>query len=107
MAFVLQVDQKVGVSISPMDAAGNPARVDGTPVWNASDAGALVTVVPALDGMSAVMTPVGPIGTLQVSVTVDADLGAGVRALVGVLDVELVGGEAVVVNIMPGTPEPK
>lgn len=61
-----------------------PARVDGVPVWASSDE-TVITVVAAADGMSAVIDTVAP-GTARVTVTADADLGAGVETLTGVSD---------------------
>jgi hypothetical protein len=56
------------------------------------------------DGLSAQIDAVGPLGNFQVTVTVDADLGEGVKPLIGILDVEVVASEAVVVNFQAGTP---
>lgn len=107
MAFILRADQKVNVSINPTDAYGNPATVDGVPAWNSSDVTKL-TVAPAPDGLSAVVEAVGPAGTgIQVNVSADADLGAGVRTITGLLEVDVVGGEAAIFNITTGTPEAK
>lgn len=107
MATLVLTDmQKVALAVSFVDGAGNPAPVDGAPVWATSDT-ALLDVVAAADGLSAVATAVGPLGTAQVSVTADADLGSGVETLVGTLDVNIVPDKAVSVNIAAGTPEPK
>jgi hypothetical protein len=102
MAFVLASDQLVTAQIKAVDAKGNPARIDGAPVWASSDEG-VVTVI-ATDGETAAIAAVGPVGTAQVQVTVDADLGEGVRPLTGTLDVEVVASEAVAVTIVPGEP---
>ena len=102
MAFMLADNQQVTATIQAVDAKGNPARIDGAPVWASSDA-AILTVTS--DGeMGATIAAVGPIGTAQVQVTVDADLGAGVRPLTGIMDVEVVGSEAVALTIVPGEP---
>ena len=106
MAYLLRDDQKVTLAIQPVDSYGNPARVDGIPAWGSSDE-ALLTLEVAADGMSAVALPVGPLGTVQVNVTADADLGAGIKPIAGVLDIQVEPGEAVSVNISAGTPEPK
>lgn len=106
MSLVLTDEQKVSLGIRPTTAAGNPARIDGTPSWQSSDPG-IVEVVPVSDGLSAVATAVGPVGVAQVSVSVDADLGAGVRTLTAILDIEVVAAEASTVAITPGTPELK
>lgn len=103
--LVLPVDHKVPASIQPVDAKGNPAAVEGAPVWSSS-ADTIVTVTAASDGMSAEIVPVGPLGTAQINVSADADLGSGVKAIVGVLDVQTAAGEAVSLQILTGAPVP-
>lgn len=106
MALVLTDEQRVSLAVAFVTAAGNPARVDGVPVWASSDETILI-VEPSADGLSAVATTVGPLGTAQVSVHADADLGEGVREVVGVLDIEVQAAEAVSASIAAGTPELK
>jgi hypothetical protein len=65
------------------DSQGRPAAVDGVPVWASSDE-TVLTISPSDDGMSAVGNTVAAGGPARFSVTVDADLGAGVVPLVGV-----------------------
>ena len=103
MAFTLTDIQQVTLGITAVDARGNPAKLDGAPVWASSDT-ALLTVVPSEDGLSCVCTAVGPLGTAQVTVNADADLGAGVRELQGLLDIEIIASEALNITIVPGTP---
>lgn len=103
MSFILKADQKVSVSIQPVDKFGNPATVDGAPVW--VDATGQTNVVASDDGLTAVITPNGAVGTTQINVTADADLGDGVVTIAGVLDLEVVAGSAVALVINPGTPE--
>lgn len=105
MSFVLPIDRIVTVSIQPVDAAGNPAPVDGAPVWASSDT--RLTVTPTEDGLSAVLTPRGDLGAVQVSVSADALLGPEVRTLTGLLDVQIVGGEAVALSIATGELRPR
>jgi hypothetical protein len=104
--MILQDIQKVTLSITPVDAAGNPAKVDGAPVWESTDT-TVVSLEVATDGLSAVATAVGPLGTAQVSVTADADLGQGITPLIGTLDIEVVASAAVSLNVTAGTPESK
>jgi len=106
MALILTDEQQVSLAIEPKTAAGNPARVDGVPTWQSSDP-AIIDVVVAADGLSAVAKTVGPLGTAQVSVTADADLGEGIRAITGTLDIEVKAAEAVSLGIVAGTPEVK
>lgn len=103
--LLMTIDQKVTLSIQPVDRLGNPARVDGSPTWTLSD-GAVGTIEPAADGMSAVFTTTG-LGITQLVVKADADLGAGTRTIQGTLDIQVESGEAVSLAIVAGAPEPK
>lgn len=76
------------------DSKGNPAAVDGVPVWTSSDETVLQILVEA-DGMSATVATVAP-GTARITVQADADLGAGVLPITGV-------SEDVVVTPNPNT----
>jgi hypothetical protein len=95
--------QQVGLTIQPVDKKGNPAPVDGVPAWASSNT-EVVTVTPAADGMSAVASAVGPLGTATVSVKADADLGSGVTEIAGTLDITITAGAAATVTITAGTP---
>jgi hypothetical protein len=77
-----------------LDARGNPANVDGVPVW-ATDHPEILSVVPSVDGFSATIASVGPLGNAQVTCTADADLGEGVREVILMGDVEVIAGAAV------------
>lgn len=105
MAFLLTDVQKVSLSITPVTAAGNAAPVESV-TWASSNE-AVLTVVAAEDGLSAVATAVGPLGTAQVTVVADALIGEGTVELTGVLDVEVVASQAVSLVVAAGTPEPK
>jgi len=101
--FTLPDDKQVGVIIAYVDAKGNPAKVEGVPVWSSSDP-SIVAVVAAEDGMSATVTPVGPLGSAQIKVEADADLGEGVAPLITLGDVEVVAGTAVSGVLTFGSP---
>jgi len=105
MALILTDEQKVQLSIQPVTAAGNPARVDGAPTWLVSD-DTILSLLVAEDGLSASAWAIatGTLGSSQVSVTADADLGAGVRPLSAVLDVQVIAAEAVALSINVGAP---
>lgn len=98
-------DQKVALSVAPTDSFGNPAKVE-TVAWSSSNEEVLTLVV-AEDGMSVEAVTTGVTGVAQVVVKADADLGEGVKELVGTLDVEVVPGEAVNLNLVAGTPGPR
>jgi|SRR5690242_5931326 len=98
--------QKVTATIAAVDAAGNPAQLDGAPTWSSSNPD-IVSVTPAADGLTAVIAAVGPLGTSQISVSADARLGPDVVTLSGQDDVTVVASEATTLGISFGTPEPK
>lgn len=85
MAIDINTDQRFAdVKLAIEDSQGRPAAVDGVPVWASSDE-TVLKVTPADDGMSAVVDTVAP-GTARVTVTADADTGAGVATITGVSD---------------------
>jgi hypothetical protein len=94
-------NQEFDVALSFQDAAGNAASVQGAPTWTVDNTAAL-TVTPSDDGLSAVVSAVGPTGTGQVSVSADADLGEGTTTITGVLDVEVIAGDATLIVLNPG-----
>lgn len=104
--LILTDEQKCALSVGFTTAAGNPAKVDGILQWTVSDA-TILSLTVADDGMSAEVITNGPLGASQVSVTADADLGAGVTDITGVLDVEVRAAQAVTVGITAGAPETK
>lgn len=104
MSIVLKDTQRVSISVSPVDAKGNPAKVDGAPSW-AVVGPAIVTLVPSDDGLTCVATTTGDLGTTQITVSADADVGEGVQTISGLLDVEVVGGVAVSLSVAAGVPE--
>mgnify|MGYP000302343798 CR=1 FL=1 len=96
--MILTPSQETVASIVILDANDNPASIDGVPQWAVSDPN-IATVEPSADGRTAIVRPVGGTGLTQISVTCDADLGEGVEPLVGVGDIEVIGGKATVVRL--------
>jgi hypothetical protein len=84
------------------DSKGNPAKVDGVPEW-ATDSPEVLSLEPAADGMTCKVTALGLITSAdvpaRVQVTADADLGAGVKPIIGVLEFDVTPGEAVTVQL--------
>jgi hypothetical protein len=103
MAFELPATHQVSVSVEFKDRRGNPAPVDEPPTW-AVDNSELLTLGVEPDGMSCVVIPVGPLGTANITLTADADLGDGSTPIIGTLEVQITGGTATVVTLVPGTP---
>jgi hypothetical protein len=108
--LLLPTDQKVLATIEPVDAKGNPAKIDGQPNWNSSSTD-IANVAPEPDDgsgkWSAWVTPVGAVGTCQINVIADADLGSGITQITGVLDLEVVSGQAVSFQISTAAPVPQ
>lgn len=101
MSLQLTSSQQCDLSFKPLDKKGNPAKVDGVPVWQ-TDNTEVLALTPAADGLSCSVAAVGPLGTARVSVVADADLGEGVIDIVGVLDCEVTAGQAVTIKIEAG-----
>lgn len=103
-----EVPGTVSVSVSYVDAKGKPAKVDGVPVWAASDPAIVDSVTPAADGMSAELHITDTVGASQLSVTADVDLGEGVKSLESVDTISVMAAEAVAANFTFGavTPDP-
>jgi len=104
--LILANDHQARASIQPVDAKGNPAPIDGMPNWTSSSADIASVQNIAPDGLSADIVPGTKLGTCQVNVTADADLGSGVSTISGVLDVQVAAGQAVafVISTEPPTP---
>jgi hypothetical protein len=105
--YTLPVDKLVVMQVAYVDAQGNPAVVDGMVSWASSDDDVITVKVDPEDSTICTVTPAGKAGQAQVTATADADLGAGVRSLVTLCDIEVVAGEAVAGTIQPlGDPQP-
>lgn len=66
--------QEQDVSVRFTNAIGNPAPINGVPVW-VSDNTEILQVFPSEDGMSAVIRTVGLVGNCNVTVTANASFG--------------------------------
>lgn len=111
MATKMTDIQHADATVTFKTAAGNPAQVDGVPVWAVSDEEALAVTASA-DGMSARVDSVGGLGNFQVTATGDADMGEGVKPFTAILELEVIASEAasagfdVVVSDNEATTEP-
>ena len=94
--------QQVPISMTPVDKEKNPAPIDGVAVPSLSSPDFATLNDISADGLSALLVGIKP-GAFQVNITGDADLGTGVKNIVGTLDVELMPGEAVGFEIQTGT----
>lgn len=103
MALVMTATQQCLLTMQPLDAKGNPAAVDNVADWQVVNTD-VCTLEVAPDGVTALCKATA-VGDTQVSCTADADLGAGVRNITGLLDVSIRAAEAVSMGIVAGTPE--
>jgi hypothetical protein len=102
MPTVLKDTEECDISVVFKDAKGQPAKVDGAPAWESSDA-AVVTVAASSDGMSCVATA-QDVGTALVTMTADADLGSGTTPVIGTAAFVVDPGDAVIAELSPGAP---
>ena len=107
MSFTLTDSQQVNAKVAFVDKKGNPANVDGVPQWSVDNPN-LLNITPAADGMSCLIAAVGPLGSGNVTVKADADLGAGVTEIIGTAQIDVVGGAAntVAINFDQPTDQP-
>jgi hypothetical protein len=111
MSYTLPADKMVKLGIAYTDAKGNPAQVDGAIRWESSNP-EIATCEPTPpihgpEGSLVMIVPGEEIGNCQITAKADADLGDGTRELVTMVDITVVGGEAVAGVITPaGEPVP-
>ena len=104
MLITLTDEQKIPVTLAPVTAAGNPAQVDGVPLWTVVEGDATLEVAP--DGMSCYLIS-GTVGNSQITVSADADLGSGVNTITDTIDLAVVSAQASSLGLVVGTAEAK
>ena len=110
MVQQLRIDEIDNLTIAVLDASGNPVSppvtFDAAPVWTLVDTGTSsgASLVPAADGLTAVLTP----GAVGATVTVNLALSVGGTPFTATLDVTTVAGVSTVASIaIVATPAPK
>lgn len=100
----MNILQTIALSVAFFDKAGNAAAVDGLPKWGVSDE-SLASLEVAKDGLSAVLKPLGKAGSVKVLLSADADLGEGLKEIVGESEeIMITGLEASVITLSVGEP---
>lgn len=102
MAVLITLDQKLPMQAVPIDASGNPAKIDGNVTWSLSDPAYGTLQIASPDMSSAIFVP-AMTGLVQVI----ARATAAANPISGSLDVQTEAGVAVSIRILPGTPVPK
>lgn len=106
MALILNADQKVKLTITPVDSYGNLSVVENL-TWESSDPD-ILTIEPNEELETEVYAvAVGPTGDAQVVVRADARIGDGEVVLTGVVNVTVLPAEAVSLSVAAGEPELK
>jgi hypothetical protein len=98
MGLQLTDSQQVHLTLAEKDKAGNPVSPSTVPVWLSSNTD-VVTLSVAADGLSADAVTTGAIGSATISASSDN--------LTGTLDVTVVPGAAVTIELDAGTPTEK
>jgi hypothetical protein len=104
MAFQMHDFEQVTLSVEALDSEGNPADV--TTAWASSDE-VVASITDNGDGTALVVASpgAGGLGTTTITASVTDNSDGDVH--IGTFDIEVVAGDAVVVNIAAGTPEAK
>lgn len=96
MANTMQAGSKAKLSVQWVDKFNNPAKVDGPTAWDTTD-DTIATFTPDStdpNALSGEVESVGPIGTVQIQATADADMGAGTQSITAICDISVIAGEA-------------
>ncbi|HEY1242209.1 MAG TPA: hypothetical protein VGF16_16710 [Bryobacteraceae bacterium] len=95
MDGTMQAGTLATLSVAWTDKGGNPAKVDGPTTWQSSD-DTIVTVTPSTGNpLIANLNAPGPIGTVQIHATADADMGSGVQTVTATSNITVISGQAV------------
>lgn len=106
MTIVLTNEQKVLIAINPRTAAGNPAPLDGNPMFTSSDE-SVITIEPT-DDPNRVFVVAQAAGSATMNASADADMDEGeVRTLTGSIDFVVDQAEASDLGFVAGEPELK
>jgi len=101
--ITINESQKVLLTAEPLSAKGNVAPIDGAVVWTVVTGSAYVSMS-QVDNTSAYAIAVGPVGTATIQAKADADLTTGSLFITNEIQIEVIGGQAVTLNIIAGTP---
>jgi len=102
----LTTAEKALVALNITTATGQPAQVDGAPVWSVlTGAEFLGALTASADGLSCEIPSGDAPGYAEVEVRADADLGEGVEAIVEILQFTVTMAKAanlgVTVTVVP------
>ena len=109
MATQVGNNQTIDVTATPQKLDGTDAAIEaGSAVWASDNAAVADIAVDTANELHAVITPAaGATGTVNITITGDADLGAGVVAITGTGVLEVIDGQAAGFTLSFGNPTPK
>lgn len=103
-AITMTNEEKRLVTVQPTTAAGNPAPVDGAASFSVTAGTCTITQV---DPLSAYVVSGAEPGDSTVTMSVDADLGAGIVPVVDTMTVHVPSASAASLEVLVGEPELK
>lgn len=101
----IDITQKIQVALNPRNSSGQPALLDGVPVWRVVSGSA--TLVPAFNGWAAYLVAGDVPGDSQILVEADADLGQGVETISGIITLRTFNILSANMGLVASQPEPK
>jgi hypothetical protein len=102
MLITITNEQKVEVTLAPLTEAGNPANLDGAPVWTVVSGDATLEV--AADGLSAFLVSGAADVNSVIEVTADALIGEGIVTLTDSVDLAVVSAIAGQLGLVAAAP---
>lgn len=103
--------EQVTATVRGVDAKGNPAPIQGVPVWTLSDP-TLVSSTPSADGLTDVFAALGPVGTETVTASAQNSQGQPITSPPAIITIGAAPAVALVVDFgtpsvqVPPTPPP-
>lgn len=98
MSITLRDDFVLPLVVTGLDTKGKPAQIEGLSFASSDET--IAKVDP-----NGLVVPQDNLGTAQVTVKADTSIGPDTKIIMGTVDIDVVGGEAVTLNI-GGTPVP-
>lgn len=101
MTLTIKNNKPLKVHVTFTDDEGNAAKVDGDVHWSTSEASVATVTAMRPDTATAVVTPTGPAGSVDITAMADARIGPGLRRVSAVMSLDITAGEATSGHITP------
>jgi hypothetical protein len=90
----LQSGARATLSVAWLQSNGQSAPVDGPTTWVSSNPSVCQCTVASGNSLIANLYAPGPIGTVQIQASADADMGEGMQPVTSVMDITVIAGQA-------------